>query len=561
MVTETLALLLAAVAGGLIVRLVPLPLPRPLVQIALGAAIGAAGGLRVELQPEVFFLLFLPPLLFLDGWRIPKEDMLRDWRPVLGLALGLVVFSVAGIGALVHALVPAMPLAVAFALAAILSPTDPIAVAAITARTKLPKRLMHVLEGEALLNDASGLICFRFAVAAALSGGFSLLDATLSFLWVATSGLAAGAAFTWLVTQGLAWVNRRSGEEIETLILVSLLGPFGSYILAESLHGSGILAAVASGVMVSFIDAEGLASAAARTRMNAVWDTIQFAANGVIFVLLGEQLPVILGRAAETAWLTGHDGPWRLAFDVLAITAGIVALRFAWVWVSLRLVLWRARRRGVVAHRPPTRLLAAASLAGVRGVVTLAGVMTLPVALPDGTAFPERDLAIFLAMAVIVLSLVIASIGLPPLLRGVRMPQELSHAAEEDMARLAAARAGLRAIERAQAALAPGHAGAETWRAAIGRIMELYRSRTGDPAAEGADLLPSREAERIERTLFVAAIQAERAEIFRLAQRRRIGTETARRLVQELDLLEEGAGGSVGGKGINGNNVVKSELS
>ena len=173
-ISSALILLLAVVVSGSIGRIIPFALPLPLVQIALGAAIASVATLRVELSPNIFFLLFLPPLLFLDGWRIPKEGLLRDKGTILELALGLVVFTVLGLGLLIHWMIPSMPLAVAFALAAIVSPTDPIAVSAIAARVPIPKRLMHILEGESLLNDASGLVCMRFAVAAALTGTFSI---------------------------------------------------------------------------------------------------------------------------------------------------------------------------------------------------------------------------------------------------------------------------------------------------------------------------------------------------------------------------------------------------
>ena len=191
-VTTALILLLLVVVSGPLGRALPAAVPLPLVQIALGAALAAVADLGVELRPEVFFLLFLPPLLFLDGWRIPKEGLLRDKGTILALAFGLVVFTVLGVGLFVHWMIPAMPLAIAFALAAIISPTDPVAVSAIAARTPIPARLMHILEGESLLNDASGLVCMRYAVAAALTGTFSLLDASTTFLWLAIGGVAVG---------------------------------------------------------------------------------------------------------------------------------------------------------------------------------------------------------------------------------------------------------------------------------------------------------------------------------------------------------------------------------
>ena len=227
-----LFMLAAVVLSGIAVRALPLPVPTPLVQIALGALIAAVSGLEVQLDPGVFFLLFLPPLLFLDGWRIPKEGLLRDKGFILELALGLVFFTVVGMGFVINWMIPAMPLAVAFALAAIVTPTDPVAVSAITARIPVPKRIMHVLEGESLLNDASGLVCFRFAVAAAVTGAFSLTGATFTFVQLAVVGIAAGIGLTYAVTWFKGWVGRRLGEESGSQVLVSLLVPFGAAVYA-----------------------------------------------------------------------------------------------------------------------------------------------------------------------------------------------------------------------------------------------------------------------------------------------------------------------------------------
>lgn len=381
-VTLVLTLLFAVVVSGILARLLPLPIPRPLVQIALGAAVGLVADWRVTLDPEIFFLLFLPPLLFLDGWRIPREDLFKDRSTILELALGLVVFTVLGMGFFINWMIPAMPLAVAFALAAVVSPTDPIAVSAIAQRTPVPKRMMHILEGESLLNDASGLVCLRFAVAAALTGAFSLGEAAINFLWVAIGGIAVGIALTWLVGWAKSIVTRYVGEESGSQILISLLIPFGAYLIAEHLHCSGILATVAAGLTMGFVEARGNALAVTRIRRTAVWDMIQFTANGVIFVLLGEQLPTILADAADTVRLTGHHEPWWLGVYVIAINSGLAALRFAWVWLSFRLTLFR---RPEDRERPNWRIIGAMSFAGVRGAITLAGVLTLPLAMVDGS--------------------------------------------------------------------------------------------------------------------------------------------------------------------------------
>ncbi|MGD9945786.1 MAG: Na+/H+ antiporter [Burkholderiaceae bacterium] len=544
-VSVVLAMLAAVVASGYLVRVLPIPLPLPLVQIALGAAIASVANLGVQLKPELFFLLFLPPLLFLDGWRIPKSTLFRDKTTVLALALGLVVFTVLGLGYLMHWLIPGMPLPVAFALAAVLSPTDPVAVSAIAERIPIPKRMMHILQGESLLNDASGLVCLRFAVAAAITGSFSLPQAFLTFLWLAIGGIVIGVAATWGTMQLKIVLTRRFGEESGSQVLISLLIPFGAYLLAEHLGCSGILAAVAAGITMSYAEISGRALAATRMHRTAVWDSLQFAANGAIFVLLGEQLPGILDGAVGAVLESGHDDPWWLAIYALAITLTLAGLRFIWVWLSLALTLFRAHRNG--HSESPLRLhwrpILAMSVAGVRGAVTLAGVLTLPLALPDGSPFPARELSIFLAASVIILSLIVASVALPRLLRGLHMPPEPSRQADEDQARAAAAEAAIRAIERTHHQLAAGRDDADLYADAAARLMEVYRRRIEEAVKTGEDRAMARHVGDIERRLRLAALDAERDEVFRIARAGRIGDETARRLVRELDLLDARYGG------------------
>jgi monovalent cation/hydrogen antiporter len=535
-VSIILFLLLAVVVSGAFARMLPVNVPVPLVQILLGAVIGLSTSHRVELDPELFLFLFLPPLLFLDGWRIPKDELFKDLSTVVELALGLVLLTVIGMGLMINWMIPAMPLAVAFALAAVVSPTDPIAVSAIAARVPIPKRMMHILEGESLLNDASGLVCLRFAVAAALTGSFSAGEAALTFLWVAGGGLAIGVLVTLAVSAAKAWVTRRWGEDTGSQILVSLLIPFGSYLLAEHFHASGILAAVAAGVTMTFAEISRQAMAVTRMRRNSVWDTLQFTLNGVIFVLLGEQLPGIVAGAKETVLLTGHHSPWWLGIYVVAIVAGLAALRFAWVWTSLRLTILRKRAGSTEMRSPNWRLVAATSFAGVRGAITLAGVLTLPLALRDGTPFPARDLAIFLAAGVIIVSLILASVALPILLKGLKLPPEPSRQAEEDSARVATAEAAIRAVERHQHEQGEAHDDPGHYAAAGARVMDFYRERIDGLSDGGADEL--RLQERLVSELRLVGIQAERAQLLELGRSRVIGSEIARKLTRELDLAE-----------------------
>ncbi|WP_432378708.1 Na+/H+ antiporter [Duganella sp. P38] len=533
-----LIMLLAVVASAYLRKVLPGAIPLPLVQIGLGALIAAKSTHGVDLDPELFFLVFLPPLLFLDGWRIPKSGLLRDKGTILELALGLVVFTVIGAGFLIHWLIPTVPLAVAFALAAIVSPTDPIAVSSITASTPIPKRLMHILEGESLLNDASGLVCFRFAVAAAMTGAFSLQSAALTFVWVVVGGIGAGVGVTMLITWVQRWLTRHFGEPPGSPILVNLLIPFGAYLVAERLHASGILAAVAAGITMSYVELSGHAMASTRIQRSAVWDTVQFSLNGVMFVLLGEQLPEIFRLAGASLEESGHMNRWWLLVYALAITAGLLALRFAWVWASLRLTIFKQKYRHQPRHKINPRLLLATTLAGARGTITLAGVLTLPLALPNGDPFPARALTIFLACSVILLSLLIASVALPRLLAGMTFPAEPEEQQEEDLARRAAANAAIAAIEKTQVELMESDAciDPDVYPQAAARVIAFYEHKLKevDPESEQA----WRKTDYAEKELRLAALAAERRTVFDLARHDHISDEISRKLVREIDLME-----------------------
>ncbi|ATS22599.2 Na+/H+ antiporter [Xanthomonas phaseoli pv. phaseoli] len=533
-----LAMLLAVAASGYLIRILPFSLPLPLVQIALGAVVSGVFDAGHELEPELFFLLFLPPLLFLDGWRIPKQGLFRDKAAILELALGLVIFTVIGAGFFIHWLIPAMPLAVAFALAAIISPTDPVAVSSIASKVPIPKRLMHILEGESLLNDASGLVCFQFAVAAVLTGTFSVAAASLTFLWVALAGLALGVATTFGLSRIQAWIWRHFGEEPGSAILVNLLTPFAAYLLAEAFHASGILAAVAAGITMSYVEMAGNAPGNMRLQRSAVWDTVQFTFNGIIFVLLGEQLPGILDGAVRSVQEAGHLNPWWLAVYVATISLSLMALRFVWVFLSLHWNIFKAQRRGEAHVSPPWRIVVAVSLAGVRGAITLAGVLTLPLMLEDGSPFPARQLAIFLAASVILVSLLVASVALPRLLRGLELLEEEDEQLKEDLAVKAASQAALDAVEKLRQRLVEDSKHAERYNAAANQVSQRYQRKLG--AVDMAETDPEEAVayEKALRQFRHAALVAERNELFKLARRREISDDLSRRLVRNLDLIE-----------------------
>jgi len=540
-ISLVLVMFVAVLFGSILVRMLPakLPIPLPLVQIALGAGIGMVSGWRLELDPQVFFLLFLPPLLFLDGWRIPKEGLFRDRGIILSLAIGLVVFTVVAAGYFIHWLIPAIPLEVAFALAAVVSPTDPVAVSAIGARVPLPKRLMHILEGESLLNDASGLVCLRFAVAAVLTGSFVLSDALLNFLQLALGGVAIGVSLTWLTTKAKGWVSSRYGEEVAAQILISLLLPFLAYLMAEHLHCSGILAAVAAGITMGYSELSGQALALTRVRRTAVWDMLQFALNGLMFVLLGEQLPGIVASLGEAAHESGHDdGLWWALYYVLVINVALGALRFVWVFVSLRFTLFTGKDAAAFRFGKALHIAAATSVAGVRGAISLAGVLTLPMFISAGYPFPARDLVIFLAAGVIIVSLLVASISVPWLVKGLEIPSEPKEEASEDRARDKSAEAAIRAIEKAQYKMSENRPDAGLYIEAAARIADIYRHRINSRITPVDGPMTPRVLEEIERQLRLVGLRAERAELFRMARTKELDEQLARKLVRQVDLME-----------------------
>ncbi|MBB3104779.1 Na+/H+ antiporter [Azomonas macrocytogenes] len=536
-VSLVLVMLVAVLFASILRRMLPasFSVPQPLLQIALGAGIGMVSDWRLQMDPQVFFLLFLPPLLFLDGWRIPKEGLSHDRGIILSLAIGLVVFTVVGAGYFINWLLPSIPLGVAFALAAVISPTDPVAVSAIAARIPIPKRLMHILEGESLLNDASGLVCLRFAVAAVLSGGFELSDAVLDFLRLAVGGVAIGVAIAWSINWAKRWISRHFGEEAAAQILVSLLLPFLAYLAAEHLHCSGILAAVAAGFVMSRTELSGQALAVTRLQRRAVWDTLQYALNGLMFVLLGEQLPGIVSRLGIL------DDPgtlsWLLLY-VLIINLSLMGLRFVWVFASLRFTLFAGKNAAAFQPRKALSIAAVTSVAGVRGAISLAGVMTLPLYISFGYPFPARDLVIFLTTGVIIVSLIVAGIGLPLLIRGLEMPYEPEEHVHENRARDQAAQAAIKAIEQALHRLSEDCPDAGGYIEVASRVTDTYRSRIESRAASLESQNLTRVAEEVERQLLLVGLQAERSELFRLARTRRLDEQQARRLIRQIDLIE-----------------------
>ena len=540
-VFTVLILLLAVALSGVGLSLLPVKLPLPLIQIVLGALLAWPGfSLHVTFDPDIFLLLFIPPLLFADGWRIPKRELFMQRRAILMLALGLVFITVGALGYFLHAMIPAMPLPVAFALAAVLSPTDAVALTGIAGRGRIPAHLMHILEGEALMNDASGLVALKFAIAAALTGVFSFRDAAVSFVVIAAGGIVIGAAISWIVTEIPQRLLKFSEDDDPAAgVVLTLLIPFAAYLIAERLGCSGILASVSAGMMMNIQSLREGIPTVVRVRMTSTWTMIEFVFNGMVFIMLGLQFPHILGRALIEAHHDSDAQVGLLLGYVVAVMIALYALRFVWVYLLRWFASRGAAKQGLESAAPGARTLAMTTIGGVRGAVTLAGVLALPVTLTDGTPLPGRDLAIFIASGAILVSLVIAVIGLPILLLGLERARN-PNAAEERIARRHAAQAAIRAIDDAHEKLTDemDEAGSARCADTTARVMNLYRRRLEVLGDEEAPRKAAHQSEMVETKLRMAALRAERAELLKLRSDQTINDETLNKLMREIDLSE-----------------------
>ena len=388
-------------------RFIPF-VPVPLIQIALGIGIAyLPSGIQLPLNPELFFVLFIAPLLFNDGKRMPREQLWNLRLPIILLALGLVFVTVFVMGYVIHWMIPAIPLSAAFALAAILSPTDAVAVGALAGRSSLPKNLMHLLEGEALMNDASGLVAFKFAIAATVTGVFSLLQAASSFTVIAIGGLASGVILSYVLIRLRMFIRRSGMEDVTMHMLILLLTPFILYMCAEEIGVSGILAVVAGGITHA-IERDHSESTMAKLQVvsASTWSVILFILNGIVFLILGLQIPAVTTVIFRDAAISNS----QVMGYIVVISLCLLFLRFLWNFLLLK-EKWIAEENSTpLPHMHSVILI---TIAGVRGTLTLAGAFSIPFMLQDGSTFPERSLIIFLAAGVILFTLLAASILLP----------------------------------------------------------------------------------------------------------------------------------------------------
>src|SRR6266446_8082758 len=401
---EIIVLLFAAVAA-LVVVARKLGLPYPVVLVLAGLALSFIPHLpEVKLDPNLVFFFFLPPLIYPAALFTSWRDFRHNLRPILLLAIGLVLFTTITIACVAHSIVPSLPWAAAFALGAIVSPPDAIAATSVIRRLSVPHSIAAILEGESLVNDATALVALQFAVAALMTGQFSLGQASLRFIWAAAGGIGLGL----VIGFAIRWVHRHLDDQ-PVQITISLLTPFLAYLPAERLHASGVLATVAAGVYLGW---HSPLTIKARTRLQLLgfWEIVSFLLNGLVFVTIGLQLPgIVRGLRGESLE--------SLVRDALLVSGAVVLVRIVWVFCATYLPRLLSKKLRARDPFPPCKNIALIAWAGMRGVISLAAAFALPFALPDGNPFPGRNYILFLTFCVILTTLVFQGLTLPLVIR------------------------------------------------------------------------------------------------------------------------------------------------
>ena len=385
-------------------------IPTALTQILFGIAIAfLARDVSFEIETEWFFLLFIAPLLYNDGRHYPREALWKMKAPIFGNAIILVILTTLCGGFLINHLIPKFPLAAAFALAAILSPTDPVAVNGITKRIHIPEKVMNLVRGESLINDASGLIAFKYAAAAVVTGYFSLASAALDFAYVFIIGAISGVLLGLIVVFIRYSLRKRGITDAIFYTLLSLLTPFIIFIITEKILGaSGVIAVVVAGFIHALLAEQSEAVAAEEKVLTEnSWSIVTFILNGIVFILLGLNIPSSMAQTVADP----NIGNLLAVGYVIAIGFAILAIRIVWAYISSQYQYLRYKKDGVAKASMKISLLT--GLVGVRGAVTMAGILSIPYLTNSGVDFPNRSLMLFLASGVILFSLLMATILLP----------------------------------------------------------------------------------------------------------------------------------------------------
>ena len=512
--------------------------PYPILLVLGGSLLGFIPGLpEVKLDPNIVFLLFLPPLLYVSALFTSWRDFRTNIRAISLLAVGLVLMTTFVVAAVVHA-VADLPWAAAFVLGAIVSPTDAIAATTVAQRLGVPRRIVTVLEGESLVNDATGIVAYRVAVAAVVTGAFSFWEAGLQFVVGAVGGIAVGFAVGWLVV----WARRHVSEDPSVQNIVSLLTPFVAYLAAEELphglwerlhdlvgvpadvHFSGVLAVVTTGL---YLGRKGpyITSSGTRLQGFATWELITFLLNGLIFILIGLQLRSVVERLGD--YTTG-----QLVSYAILVSLTVILVRIIWVFPATYLPRRLSRRLRERDPSPSWRPVSVVAWTGMRGVISLAAALALPNQVASGLPFPDRDLIIFLTFCVILATLVVQGLSLPAVIRALGLEDDGIGEREETHGRIGVADAALERLEQLKD---------EDWvrEDTAERVQGMYNYRR-DRFASRFDGDPDGVEERSAayQRLMVELLDAQRQRLVKMRDDGSIGDEVMHRIERDLDLEE-----------------------
>jgi CPA1 family monovalent cation:H+ antiporter len=516
---ELIVFALLVAGAGLAVLARVLNVPYPITLVLGGAGIGFIPGMpEVSLDPDLVLLIFLPPLLYGAAFFTSLRDLRRDARPIALLSIGVVAVTMAAVAVIAHHVI-GLGWAESFVLGAIVSPTDAVAPAEIMRRIGAPRRLLTVVEGENLTNDWTALVLYRVAVAALVSGSFSLWEAGLKFVWSGVGGLLIGLVAGLVIRE-----VRRRIDDPPTEITISLLSAYAAYLPAEELGVSGVIAAVTVGVYMGWHTPE-LTTPVMRLQGVAIWEVLTFLLNAMLFLLVGFQMPNVIDN------ISGHSAGELIAWGLL-VSFVVIAVRLVWGFTMVYVIRALDRRPSQRARRAGWRQRMVVGWAGMRGSVSLAAALALPLKTESGAPFADRGLIIFLAFAVILTTLVGQGLTLGPLIRRLGVEDDGAEAREEVAARIRLAEA---AISRTEELDGQEWVRPDTLERVRG-LFDYRRRRFGAQEDGDGDEYEERSGNYIR--LMYELFDAQREALIRLRNSGEISDEVRRRVERELDLEE-----------------------
>jgi monovalent cation/hydrogen antiporter len=494
-------------------------IPYPILLVLAGIGIGFIPGLPViSIDPEVIFLVFLPPVLYAAAWTTSWPDFKKAKRPITLLAIGCVIFTTCAVAVIAHYFIPDLGWPEAFVLGAIISPPDAVAATAATKGISLPKRVVTILEGESLVNDATGLIAYKYAVAAVVTGVFSFWEAGLQFLLVVAGGIGLGLAVGYV----FRFIHKVTPHNPTTDTTLTFMAPFIAYLSAEAFHFSGVLSVVTAGLFLSWNSSQ-VFSQQTRLQANASWNTVIFILNGIIFILIGLQLPQIMKN------IEGHSLSEVLKYGAIVSVAVIIG-RIIWVYPGAYVPRWISPT--IRKNEPSTTfgLVSIVAWSGMRGVVSLAAALALPLVIAEGKPFPNRELIIFITFCVIFSTLVIQGLTLRPLIKFFNIIPDGKDHEEEQLARLTLASSIIEHIEENYSLALTDEVLNQVKTKYEIRIQRLRK----DAVQRKLDEKDIIEFHRIQQEL----LDKERAGLIEMRRQGKISDEALRKIEYELDLEE-----------------------